>query len=384
MASEVTSSDRVWPKTGLWAASYRVMFPLAALWAALCVALWQWNANLDLPLGWHIHEMTFGFAGAALAGYLLTACPSWTGRAPPSGWPLVALAVLWIAARFGLLAGFLPFSACASFAFYCGIAFLLWREGRKGGKIGRPGFLAFCLAAGAGSALWISGLHGQTLPSWSAVLPVLGFALLLIVVGGQLVPAFLSNAAARRGDMSRTEPAWLVPLPLIALLLALTGFLADRPEMAGAFLRLASLALVARMAFWSLKSAIVDPLLAILTLGYLWLPLGLYLWGASLTGTGPLGQAQALHALIMGAMGGLILAVSARAIALRGAKGLHPRRGTLLAFALIWLATWARMFDWLDHAAMLWCAGWLVYALVYLSTSTSPVPRPVFSGARNT
>ena len=31
------------------------------------------------PLAWHIHEMLFGFAMAAIAGFLLTAIPNWTG-----------------------------------------------------------------------------------------------------------------------------------------------------------------------------------------------------------------------------------------------------------------------------------------------------------------
>jgi len=387
LPTEETSSDRVWPETGLWAASFRSMFPLAAVWAALCVALWQWEANLNLPfdlsLGWHIHAMTFGFGGAALAGYLLTACPSWTGRAPPSGWPLRVLVGLWIATRLGILVDVFPISAATSVAFFWGIAALLWVETRKSGKPGRPGFIFFCLAAGAGSAFLITQLHLETLPSWGPILPVLGFATLLIVVGGQLVPAFLSRVAIWRGEAVREEPIWLAPLSLMALGMALMALLAARPEVAGGFLRLSALVILARMAFWSLRSALQDRLLAILTLGYLWLPLGLYLWGAALMNGGPLTEPQAIHALIMGAMGGLILAVSARAIAYRTPDGLRPRLGTVLAFALIWLATWARMFDALDLAAALWCVGWALYALLFLPVAKGPVPRPVFSGARN-
>lgn len=382
MSSNLTSSDRVWPKTGLWAASYRVMFPLAALWAAICVALWQWDANLELSLGWHIHEMTFGFAGAALAGYLLTACPSWTGRAPVSGWPLMVLAALWLTARGTLLV--IPVLApipAAGFFFW--LAALLGSEARKGGKEWRPGFIFFALGAGLGSGLWTFALARGALPPGVAILPIFGFALLLIVVGGQIVPAFLSRAASKRGEPLRVEPLWLAPVSLVTLGTALAGFLAERPEVAGGFLRLAALLIIARMAHWSLKSARRDALLAILTLGYLWLPVGLYLWGASLTGSGPLTGPQSIHALIMGAMGGLILAVSARSVALRTPDGLRPRRCTVLAFALIWLATWVRMFDALDLAAALWCIGWLLYVLLFLPAFKGSVPRPVFSGARN-
>ena len=51
------------------------------------------------PLNWHIHEMLFGFAAAAVAGFLLTAIPNWTGRMPLQGVPLIVLASLWLAGR---------------------------------------------------------------------------------------------------------------------------------------------------------------------------------------------------------------------------------------------------------------------------------------------
>ena len=38
---------------------------------------------------WHGHEMRFGFIVAAMAGFLLTAVPSWTGEREFSGRPLV-------------------------------------------------------------------------------------------------------------------------------------------------------------------------------------------------------------------------------------------------------------------------------------------------------
>jgi uncharacterized protein involved in response to NO len=51
------------------------------------------------PLSWHIHAMLFGFVPAAIAGFMLTAIPNWTGRPPIHGAPLVGLAVLWLLGR---------------------------------------------------------------------------------------------------------------------------------------------------------------------------------------------------------------------------------------------------------------------------------------------
>ncbi|HTX54867.1 MAG TPA: NnrS family protein, partial [Candidatus Baltobacteraceae bacterium] len=41
----------------------------------------------------------FGFAAAAVAGFVLTAVPNWTGRLPLQGGPLLFLVALWLAGR---------------------------------------------------------------------------------------------------------------------------------------------------------------------------------------------------------------------------------------------------------------------------------------------
>jgi len=89
---------------------FRPFFFGAAAWGVIALALWlcslaglfQLPTALE-PVAWHRHEMIFGFIGAAVAGFLLTAIPNWTGRLPIAGRPLLALFSLWAAARIGLL-----------------------------------------------------------------------------------------------------------------------------------------------------------------------------------------------------------------------------------------------------------------------------------------
>ena len=82
----------------LLTAGFRPFFLAAAAWAALSMAAWLplLTGDIDLPsrfdpLSWHIHEMLFGFVMAAVGGFLLTAIPNWTSRAPVAGTPLAVL-----------------------------------------------------------------------------------------------------------------------------------------------------------------------------------------------------------------------------------------------------------------------------------------------------
>ena len=97
---------RPWSGPALLSAGFRPFFLIAGLWAALALPLWlaELTGQLVLPsafdpVAWHAHEMLFGFVMAAIAGFLLTAVPNWTGRMPLQGWSLGALALLFAAGR---------------------------------------------------------------------------------------------------------------------------------------------------------------------------------------------------------------------------------------------------------------------------------------------
>ena len=90
----------------LFAYGFRPHFLLAGLAGLLLVPIWALSfvANTTLgsswpPMLWHAHEMLFGFIGSAVAGFLLTAVPSWTGQKGFAGRPLILLAGIWLAGR---------------------------------------------------------------------------------------------------------------------------------------------------------------------------------------------------------------------------------------------------------------------------------------------
>jgi len=71
--------------------AFRPMFLAAGSWGVIALAgLAMFFGYVQLPtrfdpLAWHINEMLLGFVVAAVAGFLLTAIPNWTGRLPARG-----------------------------------------------------------------------------------------------------------------------------------------------------------------------------------------------------------------------------------------------------------------------------------------------------------
>ena len=109
-------------QTSLFTYGFRPFFLGAGLAALLLVPAWAASFTLGWPLAtswppmwWHAHEMLFGFVCAAIAGFLLTSVPSWTGQKGFAGRPLVAMTALWLLGR--VLVGssaFWPFGLVAA------------------------------------------------------------------------------------------------------------------------------------------------------------------------------------------------------------------------------------------------------------------------------
>ncbi|MCB1764286.1 MAG: NnrS family protein, partial [Gammaproteobacteria bacterium] len=125
----------------LLALGFRPFFSAAAVAAILLMLIWltTWVGRLRIPdyygsIGWHSHEMLFGYAAAVIAGFLLTAVRNWTGVNTPTGTPLALLVLIWLAGRLvPFLAGLLPawLVALADLAFLPALALAiapaLWR-----------------------------------------------------------------------------------------------------------------------------------------------------------------------------------------------------------------------------------------------------------------
>jgi len=371
----------------VFSAAFRPFFLGAALWSAAAVPAWlmSFSGHAALPGAlapfiWHAHEMVFGFGFAAVAGFLLTAIPNWTGRLPLRGARLAALAGLWLAGRLALLLStpLGPHAAAAiDLAFPAALIAVVARELIAGRNWRNLPMLAALAALLCGSLL----VHLQAIGlAYTALLGNrVGIATLLMLValiGGRIVPSFTRNWLAKhRPGGALPAPAGRLDLAaLAATFAALAAWVASPGGAVAPWLAFAaSLALGLRLARWRGLATLGEPLLFVLHAGYGWLVFGFALLG--LSGVVPLvPHSAAVHALTVGAIGTMTLAVMTRATLGHGGQPLTASRATVLVYLLVTLAALLRIaapvaggaflaLTWAAAAA--WSGAFLLFAASY-------------------
>lgn len=374
---------------------FRPFFFGGAVWAVLALAIWMtylshgaFAPSLFDPLAWHRHEMLFGFVGAVIAGFLLTAIPNWTGRLPIAGLPLAALFGLWIAGRLSMLfsAGTGPWlSAVVDAGFFLVLAAVTGREVLAGKNRNLPVVLLvflFGLANAADHAGGAGLIADRLLPIRLAI----GLVVLIVsLIGGRIVPSFTRNwmMKQKRREGLPGQPGRFDQAVLVLTGAALAVWVVAPAWQPGALLlALAAVAQAFRLARWRGWRTLTDPLVLILHLGYAWIPTGLAALAASVLSGWPSGSV-AIHALTAGAMATMILAVMTRATLGHTGRALHAGAATVLIFALVTAGALLRVgapvlladpFPGLELAAILWGGAFAVFAIVYGRFIFAPRP----------
>lgn len=340
----------------LWGYGFRPFFLGAGVLAMLIIPWWAgafaWGVPLPTawpPVLWHGHEMLFGFIGAAIAGFLLTAVPSWTGERGFAGWRLIMLTTLWAVGRLAVETSALWSAAVTAgldLLFLPGLAALVLPPLVRSGN--RNTALVAVLAAlwSTDLAFYYGLLHGNAALARQATLIGVDVVLLLItVIGGRIIPAFTSATLKQRGILSPLRP-WraMTPLAIAAMVaMTLTDLLRPESTAAGIIAGIAALLQAARLAQWQGLRTVREPILWVLHIGYLWLPVGLGLKALSLL-AGVAFAAYYLHALTIGAASTLIVAVMSRASLGHTGRPLVASRPTACAYGLLTAAAVVRVF----------------------------------------
>ena len=372
--------------------AFRPFFLLAALWAAAAIIIWVAAYSgapvLDDvvdPLGWHQHEMLFGFVGAAVIGFLLTAIANWTGRPLLGGAALAALAALWVAVRvtFALGIGALWLALTLELLLFLAVAAFAAREVILSGNRNLPIAIIVALV-GISAAIDLAETGGILTDYYIGLRSGISLIVMLIgLVGGRIIPAFTRNWLTREGAAPpmpvMTSPADIRVLGLTAI--AMVAWLLWPNTIAVGWLLLAAgLSHLWRMSRWQGWRTYRDPLVVVLHLAYLWMPVGLGLLGLHLA-FDIVSRSAAIHALGAGAMGLLILAVMSRASLGHTGRTLQAGSGLTLAYALVFIGALVRVLTsvgllegiWPIHlSAALWAGGFVLFAALYFPILTRP------------
>lgn len=381
-------------KWALFSYGFRPFFLGAGVLASVLVPWWAGALVWGTPLGtnwppnlWHGHEMLFGFIVAAIAGFLLTAVPSWTGERGFAGWPLALLAALWVlgracvasSARWPLsLVGAIDLSFLPALMGF--VLPPLLRERNRNTPL-----LAVLAALWATDIGVYWGLARGDVPlAQHALLVGIDIVLLLVtVIGGRIVPAFTASALKQRG-ISSPMHAWpgTTPLAVGAMLTVIAGdILWPESAAAGAIAVAAAAIQAVRLAQWRTLRTLRMPIVWVLHLAYLWLPVGLALKALALLARLAF-AAFYLHALTIGAAATMILGVMTRASLGHTGRPLLVTRTTVCAYGLLAAAAIVRVigpvFLALPYAviillaAALWTAAFALFLWVYGPILLSP------------
>lgn len=367
----------------LFAYGFRPFFLAAGLWAAFGILFWlpQYLGWLTLPtaygaLDWHIHEMLYGYVAAAIAGFLLTAIPNWTGRLPVSGWPLAGLAALWLAGRVAILFSSTiggVAAAAIDVSFLVTLAVVAAREIISGKNWRNLRVLAVLGVLIAGNIVFHAEVLFKGAADYGIRIAIAAVILLISLIGGRVVPSFTNNWLARNNPGRRPVPfARFDMTTLAASALALLAWIAAPAHpVTGALLLLAGLMQTLRLARWAGDRTFADRLVLALHVGYAFVPLGFLLLGASIW-LDFVPRSAGIHAWTAGAIGLMTLAVMTRATLGHTGRALQAGAATQAIYALILLAALTRIvaaftgsLALIELAGAAWIAGFACFVLFY-------------------
>ncbi len=370
----------------LWSLGFRPFYLLASVFAALSIALWSaqfagWLHATYLPGPlWHAHEMLFGFALAVIVGFLFTAGRNWTNRPTPSGLPLALLALLWLAGRVLVSTPYVWASALVNAAFPIAAAIGLAIPLRAAGNRRNYFFVGLLVAMGlADLALHLSLLGVLALPAFFGVrigLDVLLFV--MAVMAGRVVPMFTNSGVPGAGAERRSA----VERAALGSVLALV--VADAVGLEGAPLAIvagfAAGAHAVRWALWKPWRTLRVPLVWILHAGYAWIVIHLALRSAAELGA--IAGSPATHALTAGAAGALIIGMMTRTSRGHTGRRLRADGFDVASYLMVVLSAVVRVgvpltmpaltVDAVIVSAVLWCAGFALFAIRYAPTLVRP------------
>ena len=218
-------------------------------------------------------------------------------------------------------------------------------------------------------------------------LAILLVVLLIVVLGGRVVPAFTTNALKRRGETRLpVSPPLLERAGILTMAALVLAELAapDSAALVGGLSALAALTNGLRLAGWQGHRTLGQPIVWVLHLGFALVVLGLAAkaWAAWDDGVAP---ATALHVLTVGGIGTMTVAIMSRASLGHTGRIIEAPGPIVAAYVLIPLAALVRLVgpvalpqfynQTMLASALLWIAAFALFSWVFWPVLTRPRPR---------
>ena len=351
---------------------FRPFFLGGAVWAILAIAISvpYLNGMVQVPtvlspLDWHRHELLFGYTPAIIAGFLLTAVPNWTGRPPVVGNQLLGLAAVWVCGRLAMLVSAHIGRWTATFidvSFLAVLVAFLAKEVISANNSRNIKIVAIVALLLAANLIFHIETNFDTGSSFGARLGLSTILILLMLIGGRIIPSFTRNWLAGRPagrtpvQFNRFDVATIVAS---GVALACWTALPQHPVSIALFLACTVLHTV-RLARWAGDRTLSEPLVLILHIAYAFIPIGFALTALAELAPKVLRASGALHAWTIGAIALMTLAIMTRASL--GHSGRQLR--TTPAIQAIYLSAFAAVATRLAAAFQ-----FATSAMIYLSTA---------------
>jgi len=368
----------------LFRLGFRPFFLAGSLFAVISMILWGMLLSGKIVLGsqlpstqWHAHEMLFGFAGAIILGFLLTAVQNWTGYPGLKGKKLAALFSLWLSARFALflLPPELYWLTMLLELSWMPLAALVLAQAIYHAKQWRNlFFVPLLLAMTLLNAVTLIGFKSYDyIMSQQAIWSMLFLVFFIIaVMGGRVIPFFTAKGTATEKVQAIQFLEYLALIPL--LLLAICVWFPSLSAVSGGLALLAGSVNLVRVIRWKPQLTLSVPLLWSLHLSYMLLSAGLLLYAVALFVPG-FNATTMIHLTAIAGFGGVILAMISRVSLGHTGRPLVTSKWMSVAFiasalsglarALLpfWMTEQPLMVYWIS--ILFWCSAFTLFVLFY-------------------
>lgn len=386
MSMATMQKSRAYQGPALLSHGFRPFFLFGAIYAGAMIPLWLalFAGRVSLPTAfaprdWHVHEMLFGYVGAVVAGFLLTAIPNWTGRLPIQGGPLALLFGSWMAGRltisFSDLIGW-RLALAIDAAFLILLAAAATREIVAGRKWNNLKVVAIVSLLAVVNIAFHLEAHFHGVAQYATRTGIALVVTLVCVIGGRIVPSFTRNWLVRRTPGRMPVPFNRFDAVVMAIGVGAMALWVIFPtgQSTAAVLSVAGVLHLARLVRWAGERTLSDRLVLILHIAYAFVPAGFFL--SALSAADLVVSGAGVHAWTGGVIGSMTLAVMTRASLGHTGQALKASLLVQAVYVAIVFAALARICAALEpgHSVPLLMASGIAWTFAFFGFAVAYAP----------